>query len=484
MASSEIVRSVGLLEKYSTARHDLGFYTNVIVGAEYVLPQSYQLPLQHHIYRACATIIAEHANLSVEILNGRTATPVFARLTQVALEECVIFESTTTTVNYHGMTDQQLREILEKQHNQDFPDHGPLWRLLIASDTAVPRNFTAFFVFHHAIGDGTSGLAFHRELLAALLDSKHHSKGSVVQTVLTSPKKPLLSAVEDFLPLSISWIYLLGVILEGLLWKKFEKGFWYGGVIQKPLETTVRTTGLSKSSSEAFRSLCKENGTTVTAALQTLVAEVILEIMPANYTNIRSNGAMSLRSFIPDVTQRSFGVWVTAWNEVYQKSELSTEGMSWKRARASRKAIEDAVAARGNNSAVGLLRYVPDYQKYLLNKLGSQRDATFEVSNLGAYKDDARSHDHHLGGEDPHIERITFSQSGNVAGPALAVGAVTGGDGCLSLAFSWQKGVLAEDFVVDVMEKTRTRFYALVRVPSQESDPSTVECNSEDLYDD
>lgn len=51
----------------------------------------------------------------------------------------------------------------------------------------------------------------------------------------------------------------------------------------------------------------------------------------------------------------------------------------------------------------------------------------------------------------PKIGRMVFSQSASVIGCAIQVSVITGGDGCLVLVFSWQKGVVEDEFVEEVM---------------------------------
>jgi hypothetical protein len=42
---------------------------------------------------------------------------------------------------------------------------------------------------------------------------------------------------------------------------------------------------------------------------------------------------------------------------------------------------------------------------------------------------------------------VLFSRSAFVSGSAIAVGVVSGPDGCLSLGFSWQIGVVSDELV-------------------------------------
>jgi hypothetical protein len=61
------------------------------------------------------------------------------------------------------MTDTELDSILESGHNKRFPTDLPFWRLIILSSAEVKNEFVAPFIFHHALGDGSSGIVFHKD---------------------------------------------------------------------------------------------------------------------------------------------------------------------------------------------------------------------------------------------------------------------------------------------------------------------------------
>ena len=172
---------------------------------------------------------------------------------------------------------------------------------------------------------------------------------------------------------------------------------------------------------------------------------------------------MNTRRWLPNpITDDSLGVFVQDLSETYSRDAFRGKCLPWPEAKRSRDTLRRTVSAGGKNAAVNMLRYVRDFQQELfLSKVGLERGSSFEVSNVGVLKVD-KSGDA-VRGDDVEIGRMVFSQSANVAGNAFQVSAVTGGDGGLVLAFSWQKGVVEDALVEKVMEMVRKEILAVVR---------------------
>jgi hypothetical protein len=104
------------LEQYSTARHQIGFYLNVIVAATYELPDIFTLPVKDYIYRACAALIAEHPVLSAIPAADDTQQPYFVRLPQIDLDQVVTFhqrQTTSGTEDGEPVPDHDLQVLIE-----------------------------------------------------------------------------------------------------------------------------------------------------------------------------------------------------------------------------------------------------------------------------------------------------------------------------------------------------------------------------------
>ncbi|EXJ92615.1 hypothetical protein A1O3_01167 [Capronia epimyces CBS 606.96] len=506
MDAFERLRPVGRLERYSTARHDLRFYLNAAVTASYTLPDrcSPPLPLKHYIYEACRTVVGLHPILSAIPVDEHTPHPQFVRLPEINLDRCVSFHerrpvvlepdpsvdatAASTSLGWDARgdtgtgtgtdtdTDTDLDELLTTQHNMAFAPPHPFWRLCVLTDAARPHCFTAAFVFHHAIGDGTSGMAFHRAFHQALSQAVSVSPVSdqtgtgtgtgtgpaTATAIIPSPSTALLPSVEALHAMPISIIHLVTILFKEKVWSRRDPGLWTGSKISVPLDNRVRHIAFAPSTTRGFIDACRTHGTTVTAALQTLVAGVLFSHLPAHtFTALKCAGAISMRRWLPGIIDdNSMGVFVQDLSEDYSRADFQTGRLPWAEAKRSRDTITHVLSLEGRNAGPNLLRYVNDYQQELfLSKVGKERQSSFEVSNLGAFRrttqsktlESSRSQSGSGSGTDVEIGRMVFTQSANVAGSAFEVSVVSGEDGCLALGFSWQKGVVEAGLMDEVI---------------------------------
>ncbi|KAE9963537.1 hypothetical protein EG328_011318, partial [Venturia inaequalis] len=271
----EILRPLGKLEQFSSARHHLGFYNNVGVSAHYTAPQEQEAcdsSIRDHVFRAVAVVIQEHAILSAIPIDEDTPSPYFARLPTINLSRAVSFVTRVDASEPGG--DGELDSLLEREHNTNFnADYGslPFWRLVIVQMVGVFTEFTACFIFHHALADGVSGLVFHKSLQAALNKFDRTSK-SMSQTIITSPNIPLLPSLETLHPLPIP------PRSETPVPPTLEE--WTGQKIALPCITRFKHLSISATKSKAFLTACKENNTTLTSALSALIAIHLFALTP------------------------------------------------------------------------------------------------------------------------------------------------------------------------------------------------------------
>lgn len=452
--------SPGLLEQYSTVRHYHEFYFNVATAATYTLPDSYTLPAKDYIYKACESLIQQHPSLSAVPVDEDTKHPYFVRLPEIDLDQPIHFqERRSPEVDSDAQQEQdlELQSLLQTQHNTGFTVPSPFWRLCVLTGASNPRCFTAVFVYHHALGDGSSGKSFHRTFLRALHDAASLSPGQA-ERVISSPKTPLLPNLEAIHPLPVSIRFLLSAAFKAKVWSRRDPGLWTGGKVEWPVETQVRHFALPKSHTSSLKSLCREHSTTITALLQTVVARGLFEHIPNTYSSLKCCSAVSTRRWLPNITEDSLGVWVEDYDESYKRDAIRTAQFPWPEVQRSRKTIETVLSRKGKNSSSNLLRYVRDFHGELfVSQLGNHRMTSYELSNIGTVGVDQADDS-----GKPIIGRMVFSQSANLVGGAIMVSTVTGGDGCLSLSFTWQKGVVEVDLIESVIESTRKELNGLV----------------------
>jgi hypothetical protein len=223
-----------------------------------------------------------------------------------------------------------------------------------------------------------------------------------------------------------------------------------------------------------FKGLCRKNETTITAALQTLIAGMLFSNLPSECTSLACATPFSARRFLEPssaVDDDSMGVFVLDGHETYQKSSFiqfrSVAGqhnimlLPWSEAQRSRRDMQKIVEQRGKNTGVGLLKFVGDFQKELFqSKVGKDRDSSYEISNLGLYKAVTLSDDN---AQSVSIGRMIFTQSAGVTASAVQISVLTGADGCMVLGFTWQEGVVDDDLIGRIVEGANAEILRLVR---------------------
>lgn len=172
-AESDLLRPLGMLEKLYAARQVLGIYHSVIVTATYTIPILLSNDALHSLF--CLTIpglLERHPSLCCYVSRIKSLQPTFHRLETTNVNEvvqCLDLKQEDSLTN-------QLRIL----HDRPWPaeQKSPLWNLVILREAnfAESTRIYAAFVYHHVIGDGLSGLAFHKTLLQELQKANLHQK--------------------------------------------------------------------------------------------------------------------------------------------------------------------------------------------------------------------------------------------------------------------------------------------------------------------
>ena len=473
--------TTGLLEKFSTARHSLGFYNNVAVTAHYANP-SIHGPFSELVYQALAAVIVQHPILSAIPINEDEVGTSFVRLPQIDLWRTVTFV-TRKHGSQHGsdQTDNELDGIIEKQHNTDFKEcYGelPFWRVIILHPDETRANCVVSFIFHHALCDGASGLAFHRAFLSALnaVPELHTASGgagaNAMDPIVYPPKTPLLPSLEELHPLPLSLSFFVKT-----MWNEFvarsPQNVWTALPITNSMamrQTRFRSFSLSFSTTQNLLTVSRTYSTSLTAAIEMILAEVLFKhLTTESYSTLIAQGAISLRRFLPRnmIDDDSMGTYASAYkyvhqrpgNESFQGPHLTAKPFPWDEACKVKATIDIELAKKGNDNVIGLLRYAGNLHTFLSKKVGKEREQSFEVSNIGVFKSVL------TGQSDKSwsIGRMVFSQCSNVAGPALNLSMVTGGDGCLTMGISWLEGVVETEWAQLVLKDLKSMIEELAK---------------------
>lgn len=189
-----LLRPLGKDELYYTARNNLGYYHNVAISIHLRLRGVTENDLLPLIKAALARVLERHPILfavpvitsSSESAESGTKPPAearFERLPHVRLSDVVSVlvrkgasppSPSESRDGTETAFDVELDSILQQIHNTPFERGKAHWRILLLRDQRDVANagddvsFTLAFIYHHALGDGLSGLVFVKGFVAAL----------------------------------------------------------------------------------------------------------------------------------------------------------------------------------------------------------------------------------------------------------------------------------------------------------------------------
>lgn len=400
------------------------------------------------IEHAVAQAILAHPILQVGIRDEHTKEPYFVHLPTLDLSQIVRW----VDIDPAADNDSILCRVLEDRHSNLWPDlaHRPGYEVILLAPKDSPSSgFTLDMVFswHHALGDGTSGTIFHQTLLQALNDPSPVPSFSPTTHTLTLTPTPLLPSQESLFKFPLSWTFFLKT-----LWTEFAPSFlrpavetpWTGAPITPDHNTThIRLLTIPAATLTSLLREVKSHSVTLTPLIHILVLRSLsLRLPPSAFT---SSTPISLRRLLPPTgavnPRTAMGVYLAVQSHTFPsttaqllRSDPTNHNQLWSLTTQLSTSLKQKVSSLPADDLVGLLPYITDPHKRWLGKVGQARETTWEVSNVGAVEMEAE------GGW--RVDRMVFSQSGNVAGNAFGVNvaAVRGGE--LAVTLSWQEGIV------------------------------------------
>lgn len=452
----------GHLETFEAVRYAKGLFSNVAMSAAYSNPVSHK-DLRLLIFQAVTQVIARHAALSIIFVDAHEPSkkPSYARLAQFDLQDCIIFKTRQLDRNSGSEeANEELDEVLERYHNTRFDERWgelPLWRLVILHEPGDQTQFTACFVWQHAIGDGHTGPSFHRSFqaeLSTLSALPSTSEMDKLETLVRCPQIALPPSLESVHKLPLSPGYLLKMAWQD----KFpnnSQALWLGGSITAPTRSRFRSFSLTSETTSALLSLCRAHLVTMTAVIHALIALAIFSNLPANKKQLKSSIAINLRPWISSdaLKEDEMGNFVSMTYLDHNRPE-SLDSIPWPEAQRIKKLLDIEVKLGGKNASTGCLRWVGNMHKYFASKTGQPRDATFCLTNLGVFHPQETRDSHWA------TQNMVFSESFDAAREAMDVTMITGEDGCLTLGLIWGDGVVEENLMLAIFDKLKSLILA------------------------
>ncbi|TVY45868.1 putative alcohol acetyltransferase [Lachnellula occidentalis] len=459
-----MLRLVGNIERFSTARHSLGVYRCVANTARYSSTQdSGELCLA--IEAALVKVILEHPALCCGIINEDKKDPAYVRLDSIDISKCIDYRMLeSSSAEEH---EQELTRILEQRHSELWPDPStlPPWKVIIVQSDALfsqGSTFDVIFAFHHALADGLSGVVFHRSFLHALNSSDGDKLTSRILKVPESISLPL--AMEKSIDFKISWLFLLSQ-----LWNEVRPRWLFPGPsppwtalpcsasnIQN-YKSRVRIMAIESELVPKILAASREQKATITGLLHGLIVTSLTTHVP-EATSFASGTPFSLRHLTGLSPTKEMGVQISAHTSIYTPGIISRIRSSrtpeqvtseiWNIARNFRIAMAAELAALPNDNLVGLIPYVSNMHNMFQSKIGKPRSETYELSNIGNMNNE--------GVEGKwKIERDIFTQSGMGTGSPVSfnVASVSGGPLCVTV--TWLQGDIEEELVDELLNDVK-----------------------------
>ncbi len=479
----------GPLEVLTHLFHDLGIQSNVQVSCEYSHESKLLSPTR--VFRALEQVIRDIPELAIigvsqpsEKKEGNHRTWE-ARLPIIRFTDCVQFLN-----NPKGDRDEVLARIFESSHNRWFDTRDrtkPWWRLLIVNGKY------AVFIFHHSIGDGISGYAFHRSLLAALnanYTGKDPNDNSMEESVfkieepMQLPVPLALESIEE----KLSWFHVICTFLYWQIIRVFvrPKHFLFSDAVvndayptvTKPFPAEQRThskvevTRIDKQTMKQLLVSCREHKTSFTAVLHTIIsATLAADIYPKariGFTRVAVNirPLMKADPGLDVFTNASATYYRTHLLGKYRaaiQKEFLDQAVVWKLAAAYKKHMNDSIY-KSKTVLQGFLTCTllgeDDEEVGAFYGLGLYLNNSFLISNVGVFKprDDMKD-----GGWS--ITDAGFSAAAvraAVGDYGMVFTAASAKDGDCVIAATWEEGVLKEEMVKYVLSVVARRLKSLV----------------------
>jgi hypothetical protein len=375
------------------------------------------------------------------------------------LRQVVSFVQRSQPLSSVAQTDSELDSLLEDRHNTSFKaGYGalPVWRLIILQDYQSKDGFMASFIYHHSMCDGTSSQIFQDSFQKALCDVSSNSVDMQAVGVVFSDDSPIPSPLEDLHPLPLP---------ENLpAPDTANPNEWRGSPVTAPCKTRYRSLSLAPSVLQSFAQGCKQNKTTVTAALPALVAKVLYESLPSTTEALTCNLPVSLRSDLPPKqVDGVMGNYIDAFKVQLLRSDLdqSSDGTAtiWKHAKkvqqATRRYFANASPSGEPYVNVAIFKLIPDIKAFLASTVGNPRGESFEVSNLGHFPEPKNL----KGGDNPHWRRgkLLLSRCAFAPGAPLVV-CIIDNEESVGVGFTWQANV-GDDGVVESVIEGLTNYF-------------------------
>jgi hypothetical protein len=391
--------------------------------------------------------LKEHPQLSVTVKNSETEKPYYTPCSIIDLEKHIDILPVAKETSDLEAIEKATPSILDGR----LPKNSPPWKiivlpLMLANDERPSMCFIAF-AFSHALGDGISGLAFHKSFFAGL---RNHENANGDEAADGAMPKPFDTAKN----MPISWSYLLAPALGAYLPKAVAKALGFRAAVSTVTSTTwvgndaifldadyrsgARLFALDTATVSRLVQECRKHDTKLTSLFHQVIVYALSNSLPEGSAvdNFASQTAINMRHHVK-TSNDEMGLYVTGYFDVHPRTKDTSK--IWESANEMNKKLHECSNTFLDQS-VGLLRYVPSMRSWIAGKIGARRDSSYEVSNLLAFEPGVEGQNQE--GKGWSLENMVFAQPANVTGSPLDFNFVARKGQDLVCSITWQIGAL------------------------------------------
>jgi len=290
-------------ERRVIVREHAGYYNALVVGAIYHFdPTKVNLVSTRTCTSALQHCVEQHPPLSAIVKRAETEAPVYTCVLELDLRNHIQILAASRSTDTMGDM-EQIESSLPTILDTKWPDLIPSWKIIVLplmkDEPGLERCSRCFvaFSYSHSLGDGISGLAFHRTFLAALQgkanpernkDSLHFPSSShAFPTPFDTPER-----------LPISWSFLLAPFL-GVYLPKFiastlgfraaassiTRGTWTATpAFYQPetYRTGLKLLEIDAQKLENAVKLCRQGNAKLTALIHQLIVRALSHCLPSD----------------------------------------------------------------------------------------------------------------------------------------------------------------------------------------------------------
>ncbi|KAK7976800.1 hypothetical protein PG989_015263 [Apiospora arundinis] len=316
-ATPEVLRPLGVLEKFESAMHSLNVYYGCALTCRYTVAAilrgaQAEDALREHFERAVALAVLDHPMLQVGLVGEDTKNPVWVRLDRIDLRQHIQWQTIVASrgndeerepsSSSHRLMDTVLEETIKAQHDMPYPDleTRPGWKMIVLHSPDLDY-VEALFGVSHANADGESAKFFQQTLLEKLnLLSSSWSPSSASSSISSTPPAaddapnsgllqqlqghiltlPAMStstftpAHESLVDLSLSPAWAVSTALKEMLpsWLRPHPLQVLDWAPQKsvPIRTALRLVHVDAAALRCVLDACRSHETTLTGLIQAI----------------------------------------------------------------------------------------------------------------------------------------------------------------------------------------------------------------------